>query len=62
VGIDRGFEIVVILTNVLLTNVETSENSFLNKCGPFNNEGPFLITETAAPNEAPQSLNPRVRG
>jgi hypothetical protein len=62
VRIDRSLEIVVILTNVLLTNIKTSEDRFLNKSGPFNNEGPFLITETAAPNEAPQSLNPRVRG
>jgi hypothetical protein len=46
----------------LLKDVETCENRLFDKRRSFNDEGPFLITETAAPDEAPQSLNPRVRG
>jgi hypothetical protein len=59
--IDRRFEIVVILANILLANIETRKDSLLHKCGTFYNKGPLLITETATPDKAPQSLNPRVR-
>jgi hypothetical protein len=61
-GINRRLVLLVILANILFTDIKASQDSFFNKCWSFNNEGPFLITETAAPNEAPQSLNPRVRG
>jgi hypothetical protein len=62
VRIDRRFVVVIILAHILLKDVETCENRLFDKRRSFNNEGPFLITETAAPDEAPQSLNPRVRG
>jgi hypothetical protein len=58
----RCLVLLVILANVLFTNIKTRKDSFFDKSWALNNEGPFLITETATPNEASQCLNPRVRG
>jgi hypothetical protein len=60
-GVHAGcFVTVVIIANELINKNKTCSDSFSYKSWPFNDEGTFFITNTATPDEASQSLNPRV--
>jgi hypothetical protein len=54
-------ELEVIGTNVLLENFNASIKRFCNQRWTFNDKASFVITKTATPYKASQSLNPRVR-
>jgi hypothetical protein len=54
------FITVVIISNELIDENKASSDSFGYKGWPFNDERTFFITNTATPDEASQSLNPRV--
>ena len=41
-------------------DLPTTGDRFLDQDAPFDHEGAFVPTSTAAPQEAPQSLNDRV--
>jgi hypothetical protein len=56
----RCFITVVIIANELIDKYETSGNSLCYESWTLNDEGTFFITNTATPDEASQSLNPRV--
>jgi hypothetical protein len=60
-GVDTiCFVTVVIIANELIDKYKTSSDSLCYKSWAFNNKGTFFITNTATPDEASQSLNPRV--
>jgi hypothetical protein len=55
-----SFVTVVIIANELINENKTSRYSFSDKRWTFDDKGTFFITNTATPDEASQSLNPRV--
>ena len=57
----RSDIVVIVITDVLIDEGKTSGYCLGNKGWTLDDKLTFFITKTATPDEASQSLNPRVR-
>jgi len=57
----RSYVIVVILADILIDEDKTSDYCLGDEGWTLDDKLTFFITKTATPDEASQSLNPRVR-